>query len=159
MLYLREAVFLLMLALLVTLDWRRERMPAWLSYLGMGLSLLFSIYLIRSAEFTWSHVGLGIVAAYLVAGILAMVPGLLAGVYRGLPGRDRFEGRDYAFIAMVGGFTGPVGIFPVFILALTVGSFLPSIERRFPFSLTLALSALVFRYLGTALLGSWFGLV
>ena len=157
MLFLREAVFLILLAALVTMDWRRGRMPAWLSYLGMAFSILFTITLIRSPEFAWSHAGLGIVAAYLVAGILAMIPGLMSGVYRGLPERDRFGGQDYAFIAMVGGFMGPVGFFPSFILALIAGSILPATGRKIPFSLTLAACALIFRYLGTPLMGPWFG--
>jgi len=157
MIFLRETVFLILLSTLVALDWKRGRMPVWISYLGMAFSVLCTVYLIRTPEFTWSHAGLGIVAAYLVSGILAMVPGLMNGVYRGLPERNRFGGQDYAFIAMAGGFTGPVGIFPVFILALLAGSILPMMGRRLPFSLLLAASALLFRYAGTPLMGAWFG--
>ena len=157
MIFLREIVFLALLGVLIFMDWKRGRMPAWISYLGMAFSVFSTLWLIKTPEFEWSHAGLGIVAAYLVSGILAMIPGLMNGVYKGLPERDRFGGQDYAFIALVGGFTGPVGIFPVYILGLIAGSFLPAAGRALPFSLLLAVSALLFRYLGTPLLGAWFG--
>ncbi len=158
MIFVREIVFLALLGALLANDWKRGRLPYWISYLGMVLAVLSTIYLIRTPDFAWSHSGLGIVAGYLVSGILALVPGLMKGLSGDRPEKEKLLGEDYALIAMVGAFTGPLAIILIFVLALVIARLMPLFRFTAPFSFSLALIALLARYLGTPLLGHWFGI-
>jgi hypothetical protein len=157
MIIAREIVFLALLGALLASDWKRGRLPYWLSYLGMGLAILSTIYLIRTEEFAWSHAGLGIVAGYLISGILAMVPGLMKGLSGPNPEKDKLLGEDYALIAMLGAFTGPLGIILIFVVGLMLARIFAAARVVMPFSFSLAMLTLALRYIGTPLLGNWFG--
>jgi len=158
MIFIREILFLAILAALVFSDWKRGRLPYWLSYLGMALAIVGANLLIRPGEYEWSHAGLGIVAGYLVSGVLAMIPGLMKDLSGNRPDKEKLMGEDYALIAMLGAFTGPLGIILVFVLGLVLARVLAMLRVAVPFSLSLAAMTLLFRYIGTLALGHWFGL-
>jgi prepilin signal peptidase PulO-like enzyme (type II secretory pathway) len=158
MIFVREIVFLALLGALLASDWKRGRLPYWISYLGMALAILSTVYFIRTEDFAWSHSGLGIVAGYLVSGLLALVPGLMKGLSGDRPEKDKLLGEDYALIAMVGAFTGPLGIILAFVLALVLARLLPVFKLTAPFSFSLVVVTLLLRYIGTPIMGHWFGL-
>lgn len=155
---LREIVFLALLGGLLLSDWKRGRLPYWISYLGMVVAIIGANVLERPGEYEWSHAGLGIVAGYLISGILAMVPGLMRDLSGRHPDKDKLAGEDYALIAMLGAFLGPLPVIVVFVLGIIAGRILAAARMPAPFSLALAGLTLLLRYLGTPLLGHWFGL-
>jgi len=158
MIFVREIVFLALLGALLFADWKKGRLPYVLSYLGMALSILSTVYFIRRDDFAWSHAILGIVAGYLISGILAMVPGLMKGLSGRSPDKEKLLGEDYALIAMLGAFTGPLGIILVFVVGLLLARILAALRLPAQFSASLAIVTLLLRYAGTPLMGHWFGL-
>jgi len=158
MIILREIVLLALLGALLISDIKRGRLPYWISYLGMALAIVGANLLVRTGQYEWSHAGLGIVAGYLISGLLAMIPGLMTDLSGKHPEKDKLAGEDYALIAMLGAFVGPLAIIAIFLLGVVAGRILAGLRVPAPFTVALVGLTLLMRYLGTPIMGHHFGL-
>ena len=111
-LFLRDAIFLLLLVVLCFVDLDTMELPHRFTVLGIASGLLFAIL---GFGITWPDALLGIALGYLL-------PSLLSLIYRLLRGRAGMGGGDFVLLAMIGAHTGPSGVLLSFLVAVLIGS-------------------------------------